>query len=81
MLDTGHNLAFFLETSIWTLIQCTVPKGYNHDNQDDDDQAEAEPPPTFRWLDAENQPVTDGQVVNNQYKVVHDDHTYDDHDL
>jgi len=33
-------------------------------------QAEAEPPPTFRWLDAENQPVTDGQVVNDQYKSV-----------
>ena len=32
-------------------------------------KAEAEPPPTFRWLDAENQPVTEGQVVNDQYKV------------
>jgi len=33
-------------------------------------QAEAEPAPTFHWLDAENQPVTDGQVVNDQYKSV-----------
>ena len=36
-------------------------------------KAEAEPPPTFRWLDAENQPVTEGQVVNDQYKVFIDD--------
>jgi len=33
-------------------------------------QAEAEPPPTFSWLDASNQPVTAGEVVNMQYKSV-----------
>ena len=39
-------------------------------------QAEAQPPPTFRWLDAENKPVisdptnTDGaQIVNEGKKV------------
>ena len=40
-------------------------------------KAEAEPPPTFRWLDAENQPVTEGQVVNDQYKVFIDDNNDD----
>ena len=33
-------------------------------------QAEAEPPPTFRWLDAENIPVNSGQIVNEDYKVI-----------
>lgn len=33
-------------------------------------QAEAEPPPTFRWLDAENNPVQTGTIVNDQYKSV-----------
>ena len=32
-------------------------------------QAEAEPPPTFSWLDAENNPVEAGTVINDQYKV------------
>ena len=32
-------------------------------------EAEAEPPPSFRWLDAENNPVVAGTVVNMQYKV------------
>ena len=32
-------------------------------------QAEAEPPPTFRWLDAENNPVSSGKIVNEDYKV------------
>ena len=32
-------------------------------------EAEAEPPPSFRWLDAENNPVQAGTVVNMQYKV------------
>ena len=32
-------------------------------------QAEAEPPPTFRWLDAENNPVSAGSVVSEEYKV------------
>jgi hypothetical protein len=32
-------------------------------------QAEAEPPPTFRWLDAKNIPVSSGKVVNGDYKV------------
>ena len=41
-------------------------------------KAEAEPPPTFRWLDAENQPVTEGQVVNDQYKVFMYDNDDDD---
>merc|ERR1712012_1195810 len=44
-------------------------------------QAEAEPPPAFRWLDAENQPVTEGQVVNDQYKVfIHNDDDFDNDD-
>ena len=43
-------------------------------------KAEAEPPPTFRWLDAENQPVTEGQVVNDQYKVFIDDNNDGDYD-
>jgi len=33
-------------------------------------QAEAEPPPTFRWLDAENIPVSSGKIVNENYKSV-----------
>jgi len=33
-------------------------------------QAEAEPPPTFRWLDAENIPVSSGKIVNEDYKSV-----------
>jgi len=33
-------------------------------------QAEAEPPPTFQWLDAENQPVSSGKIVNEDYKSV-----------
>lgn len=33
-------------------------------------QAEAEPPPTFHWLDAENQPISAGKVVSEQYKSV-----------
>ena len=32
-------------------------------------QAEAEPPPTFRWLDAENNPVSSGSIVSEEYKV------------
>ena len=32
-------------------------------------EAEAEPPPSFRWLDAENNPVQAGTIVNMQYKV------------
>ena len=32
-------------------------------------QAEAEPPPTFRWLDAENIHVSSGKIVNEDYKV------------
>ena len=32
-------------------------------------QAEAEPPPTFSWLDAENKPVEAGTIINDQYKV------------
>ena len=32
-------------------------------------QAEAQPPPTFRWLDAENNPVKTGTIVNEEYKV------------
>ena len=35
-------------------------------------QAEAEPPPTFRWLDAENIPVSSGKIVNEDYKVIDD---------
>ncbi|XP_023324649.1 neural cell adhesion molecule 1 [Eurytemora carolleeae] len=31
-------------------------------------QAEAEPPPTFSWLDAQNLPVKHGTVVNSEYK-------------
>ena len=34
-------------------------------------QAEAEPPPTFRWLDAENNPVSSGNIVSEEYKVVY----------
>ena len=34
-------------------------------------QAEAEPPPMFRWLDAENIPVNSGKIVNEDYKVSH----------
>jgi hypothetical protein len=32
-------------------------------------QAEAEPSPTFRWLNAENIPVSSGKIVNEDYKV------------
>ena len=32
-------------------------------------EAEAEPAPSFRWLDAENNPVTTGTVINDEYKV------------
>jgi len=33
-------------------------------------EAEAEPAPSFRWLDAENNPVTTGTVINDEYKSV-----------
>ena len=33
-------------------------------------QAEVEPPPTFRWLDAENIPVSSGKLFNEDYKVI-----------
>ena len=33
-------------------------------------QAEAEPPPTFRWLDAENIPVSSGKIVNADFKII-----------
>jgi len=33
-------------------------------------QAEAEPPPSFQWLDAENVPVSSGKIVNEYYKSV-----------
>ena len=33
-------------------------------------QAEAEPPPSFQWLDAENVPVSSGKIVNEDYKVI-----------
>ena len=84
LVTTWHQM--FLESAILTLIYCTVPKGDiiiiihppppppPHHHEHDTHQAEAEPPPTFRWLDAENQPVTDGQVVNDQYKVLNLDH-------
>jgi len=31
-------------------------------------QAEAQPPPTFSWLDAQNQPVNQGKITNSEYK-------------
>ena len=33
-------------------------------------EAEAEPPPSFRWLDAENKPVVAGSIINEEYKVI-----------
>lgn len=33
-------------------------------------EAEAEPPPSFRWLDAENKPVVAGSIINEEYKSV-----------
>merc|ERR1719167_2165210 len=31
-------------------------------------QAEAQPPPTFSWLDAQNNPVEHGTIINTEYK-------------
>jgi hypothetical protein len=33
-------------------------------------QAEAEPPPMVRWLDAENIPISSGKIVKEDYKVI-----------
>jgi hypothetical protein len=32
--------------------------------------AEGEPPLKFRWLDAENIPVSSGKIVNEEYKII-----------
>ena len=32
-------------------------------------QAEAQPKPSFRWLDAENRPVETGTIIIDEYKV------------
>ena len=67
-----HNIPFlFLESPEWLDDQVGGQfYGYVTGTANLTCQAEAEPPPTFRWLDAENQPVSSGKIVSEDYKVI-----------